>query len=367
MSQVDILSGAAVFWECLRKDLQDAKSRALVQLMTFEGDTVGQQLGDSIAQCTAVDRRVLIDRYTRFFLSDRFVYSPQFIFDKSLGAELRDTKRMIAAMKSSGVVVRWSNPVGPFFWRLPLRNHKKLILVDDIVYVGGINFSDHNFAWPDLMVRIQDENISAFFAADFDATFRGNPVNSAATFGEIDTHCLNGQNNPTEFRPLLQKIETAQKSIWVVSPYLTFPFTDALAQARRNGTRVRILAPAANNKPIVGRTLLWEAKRSDFEVLAVPGMHHFKCLLIDERELVLGSSNFDFISFLAQEECVVSFRSLEVIAEFLDLVIRPLEQRSTIAVLPPRSIDILSVDNIALRIAAGYTRLCRRAGRKAVD
>ena len=60
--------------------------------------------------------------------------------------------------------VKYGNPFGfsPRGWLT--RNHKKLIVIDDrITYIGGINFSEHNAAWHDMMLRIDDVAVGRFF------------------------------------------------------------------------------------------------------------------------------------------------------------------------------------------------------------
>jgi cardiolipin synthase len=363
VTQINILVGADAFAHQLISDLQDAKDRAFIQAMTFEGDEAGHLVARAIHDSAARDRRVLVDRYTRFVLSDRFIFGPGRLANSMVVDELRATMRMFDQLTDAGVGVRWTNPMGLLMWRLPLRNHKKLMVIDDVVYIGGINFSDHNFRWDDLMVRIHDRDVAAFFANDFVSTFDGRPMSSHANFGDLDGYCLDGRNNPQNFASILDIIGSARSIIRVVSPYLTFPFSDHLASARRRGVTVQILTPANNNKAVLANAIRREACRSDFELYQIPGMQHFKCLLIDDSELVLGSSNFDFISYWAQEEIVVTFRSPKVIKAVMDDVITPLIERAGPQVdLSPLN-GRRNFADAALRLAALYARLCRKTKR----
>lgn len=365
MTGIELLIGPDAFWRRLEPEMKSARTRVLVQAMTFEGDATGRMVADAIAGSGAADRRVLVDRFTRFVVSDRFVFAPGNLLDPAIRAEVRETQAMFAALASAGVGVRWTNPAGILFWRFPLRNHKKLIVVDDAAYVGGINFSDHNFAWHDMMVRIEDPAAARFFAHDFDATFEGRPVCADAELEDVAIYSLDGRHNARGFAPILAKIERAEHSIQVVSPYLTFPFTGALAKARERGVAIDILTPRDNNKPTIMRSLLRDAARYGFSVHLVPGMQHMKAMLIDGRDLVAGSSNFDFISYCSQEEIVVTIRRPDVARDFRERIIEPAlaTAREAEGEVPAPS----PARELALRIAAAYSRLCRKARRGTIE
>ena len=112
---------------------------------------------------TKLLRRILIDDYTRFWLSDRFIYGPRALRDPDLQAEVKATRAMIRGLREGGVGVRFVSPLGFLFRRLAVRDHKKIVLVDDdVAYIGGINFSDHNFEWHDMMLRFEDRDIARF-------------------------------------------------------------------------------------------------------------------------------------------------------------------------------------------------------------
>jgi cardiolipin synthase len=167
--------------------------------------------------------------------------------------------------------------------RYGVRNHKKLIVADDVAYIGGINFSDHNFAWHDLMLRIEAPGPAAFLAADFEATWRGEAALAEARFDGLHLSALDGRTNVRGFAPLLEAIAAAQRHICVVSPYLSFPFIGALADAANRGVDVELLTPFGNNKPMVRSYLLDAAGRAGFRIGLVPGMSHLKAMLIEEH------------------------------------------------------------------------------------
>jgi cardiolipin synthase len=305
-------------------DMRQARRRVLVQAMTFEGDAAGLGVGRAVMASGAADRRVLVDDYTRFVVSDRFVYSPHTLLDPDFRAELKATRGMFDAMLQTGVGVRVTNPAGPLLVGFAFRNHKKLIVTDNAAYLGGINFSDHNFAWHDLMLRIEDADVSDLLAADFESTWQGRGRSWSAERGDIALYGLDGRDNHTRFREILAAIDRAERDISVVSPYLTFPFTDALARAAARGVEVTLVTPLANNKPTARDYLLWFAARTGLEVRLTREMIHLKGLLIDGRSLALGSSNFDFVSYWIEEELMAIVTDPELIADYRTRVLEPL-------------------------------------------
>jgi cardiolipin synthase len=327
----EVLIGASRFWERAAADIASARRRVLVQAMTFEGDTTGQAVAAALQKSQARERKVLVDDYSRVVVSDRFVLSPHYLASASFRAEVRATGDMFRALAAGGVGVRRTNPVAGKVYRYGLRNHKKLIVADEVAYIGGVNFSDHNFAWHDLMLRIEGAGPADFLADDFGATWESRAAFAEARFGPVGLYALDGRHNAAGFADLFEAIARAERRIDVVSPYLSFPFAEALGAAGRRGVVVEVLAPSANNKPMVRHYLLDAARRLGFALRLVPGMFHLKAMLIDGRLLVLGSSNFDFPSYYSMEEFLALIEEPGVIDTFRDTVLRPLRAASTCA------------------------------------
>jgi cardiolipin synthase len=231
----------------------------------------------------------------------------------------------VRKLRAEGVGVRFSNPLGPSPLKLVRRNHKKIAVFDGrIAYVGGINFSEHNFAWHDMMFRIESDDLASVLADDFLATWDGAPRAFDRTVGPLRVISLNGRGNRRGMEPVLEAVDGAQRSIDIVSAYLSHPFTRHLARARARGVRVRVITPAQNNKSNLARHILEVAHRKRLEVHRYRGgMSHMKAMLIDGEVLVAGSTNFDFMSLHVLEELVVMTRDRGMIDAFLDRVWRP--------------------------------------------
>ena len=323
--RAELLIDSAEFWSRLREDIAGARRRVLVEAMSFEGDAAGQGLVDALERARAADRRVLVDSFTRYMINDRFLLTPRAWRDGALMAEWRATSALFRRLGRAGVGLRFTNPVGPLFLRFPARNHKKLVVIDDeVAYLGGINFSDHNYAWHDLMLRIEHPDAARLLTTDFDETWNGRHGRRHGSFEGLDLHLLDGCDNHAGFAPVLRLIDGARRSVFLESPYVTFPFLDRLIAARRRGVEVVVVTPEHNNWGPYRRYLAGAVGTGDLRLLSYSGrMTHLKGLLVDDHALVLGSSNFDYFSYAVHHEVLAVVTDPAVIGAFRRRVIEP--------------------------------------------
>jgi cardiolipin synthase len=323
--RMQLLVDAAEFRESLAADLAAARFSAFVQALTFEGDVAGRSVAALLARSPARDRRVLVDSYTRHVLSDRFRWRPRNLLSARLWREAWATRRMFRDLGRQGVVPRFVNPAGPLFWHFAARNHKKLVVVDGrVAYVGGINFSDHNFAWHDLMVRLEDARVGGFLAEDFLATWEGRDRAGSLRLPGLTLHALDGRRNEAVFDEILELLAQAQDEIYLQCPYVSDPFTQELRRAARRGARVTVLMPEHHNFPLLRQGLARVAAESPVDLRLYPErMTHMKALLVDRRWLVLGSANFDVWSYHSQQEYVAVLTEPGIVGEFRRRVVEP--------------------------------------------
>jgi cardiolipin synthase len=313
------------FWTRLSQDIRWARRSVFVQTFAFEGDLVGRQLSAALLYANAPDKRVLADSFTRVVLSDRFRFSPANWFDDELRHEARETTAMICQLEGQGVQIRFTNPFGLSPRRLLSRNHKKLVVLDDgIAYLGGINFSDHNAAWHDMMIRIEDETAGQFLRQDFLATWQGRNQVAHRHFDGVEFLTADGRSNRAAFQRVLDLIGAARHSIFVESPYITFPFYERLRAAARRGATVRIVTPDQNNWGFFANYARLESARSGIDLrLFQGGMSHLKAMLIDGETLIAGSSNFDYLSYRIHQELLAVITIPEIVADFSARVMAP--------------------------------------------
>ncbi len=350
------------FWCNLREEILKAKESVYCQMLTFEGDSAGFSLAEALMESRARDRRLLIDAFSLHMINDRLLGAPQNLFRSDLREEKRRALDLFSRLKRSGAQVKITSPYGFLFRKILLRNHKKVYLVDGkSLYLGGINFSDHNFHWHDLMVRVDDSESARFLEKDFRASWQGNDLGETGEFlqGELKIHLFDGRRNEELFAPLLEKLSRARKSIRVHSPYLSFPFIDSIAEAAKRGAEVSILTPEGNNHPDVLEQILAMAQEGKMKVRLLPGgMSHLKALVVDDEELWLGSSNFDYFCYTLQQEVLARFKDPQI----LDIFMRRVWNLDW-----ERSQPTAPLDGATLSRGKNKTRLMKLLGKVAVQ
>jgi cardiolipin synthase len=185
-------------------------------------------------------------------------------------------------------------------------------------------------------------------AEDFAASWEGGATLRRARFGSLELMSLDGIRNASAVDSLLARIRAARLSVEVISPYLTDPFLNALIEARRSGTRVTIVTPAGNNRGFLTRHVVDRGLRGGCDVRLREGMSHLKALLIDGTHLVVGSSNFDWLTYARQREILAIIEDRRVIRRFRAQVLEPDVRRSR----PARLIGRIPGCLAAIQLAA---------------
>ena len=324
MHDSSLLVNSSEFVAAVEPAILQARRRVLLQVMTFEMDSVGRHFWDLLARSPAEDKVLCVDAFSTAKISDDLVFSPRFLLDPGFRREARDTRRLLRQDERDGVRIVVTNPMGCLWRKFPFRNHKKMMVVDDQAFLGGINLSEHNFRWHDLMMRTGCTALVDALAEDFYDTLRG--INSSrivsTPLGRL--YFLDGRRSRGEYEELFATIEHAQRSVDVITPYVSDPLLERLAQLPES-VRVRVINPARTNKAILQQELFRSAAGSNLEVLLYqPEMCHVKAILIDGAQLILGSCNFDFVAYDLQQEVVLCTDDIKPVEQFKDRVLAPM-------------------------------------------
>jgi cardiolipin synthase len=230
-------------------------------------------------------------------------------------------------MREAGVKVAVALPIGnpllrPFRGRIDLRNHRKIVVVDDsITYCGSQNCADPEFRvkpkyapWVDALIRFEgpiarqnqqvfaadwmsyvDEDINSLLEAPIGTPGTGFPAQVIAT-GPT------GRNSamPEVFSTLMY---AAHHNLVITTPYYVpnESMQDALCSAAHRGIETTIVFPARNDSWQVAA-----ASRSYYRELLeagvniheyVGGLLHTKSMTIDGEVTLIGSANMDRRSF----------------------------------------------------------------------
>jgi cardiolipin synthase len=321
-----LLIDADEFWPAFQADARGARARLFVQTLSFEADGAGVGLADIFLSLPAtVDRRLIVDEFTRWVVNDRFLYAPGALADVALRDEAKASIRLTETLRAQGVMVRWTNPVGWRIHRMAARNHKKILVVDDrVAYIGGVNFSDHNFEWHDMMIRIDDPALVACLGDDFLETCVGRNQAVDRIFEEGRLIVLDGSNGPGPLNDVFDLIRSARSEVFVESPYVSAPFFDALEEAAAAGARVVVVVPETANWGWYDAYARIECFRRGLELHYLPGrMNHLKAILVDRTTLVVGSANFDYFSYHINQELMFVTTDEALVRDFRERVLAP--------------------------------------------
>ena len=314
------------------KRLEEVSAKAensfLAQAMTFEGDEAGKWLIDVMKASPAKEKRLLIDSYSKVVVNDHFVKSLKYFKDESFRNEVKETKKLIAHAKKEGIEVKFINPVGILGQKYPLRNHKKMVIVDDVSFLGGINFSDHNFAWHDMMVELHDAKLSDELVSDFRSTWTGTNQSLSSNTTEGELYLFNGSKSSELYDHFFSHLNEARESIKVISPYISEPLLGVLRKASEKGVEITIVSPQENNKSIFKNIIISEQKKGYFDLKEYPGMSHMKAILIDDDKLIFGSSNYDLVSYYFEQEVVFISEDQTLISDFKEKVLSQIKDDS---------------------------------------
>lgn len=294
--------GDEAFAEAFER-MRQAKERIWLETYILEPDEVGRPTLATLAAAArrGVDVLLIYDRWG----------SP------------RMSKALAQTVAEAGGRVALYNPVWP--WRrlgkkvgsLLHRDHRKILIVDDVGYTGGRNVSA-DYGGPgdevfyDVTLRLEGPCVRDLASVLLDsyakATGRRHPLFEAPPplAGGVPTTVMElhtaGRQRDLD-AGVLGLLEAARHTCQLVTPYFVPPrrFLDALLRALRRGVAVEILTAGRSDVPIAraaGRHAygpLLAAGARIYEMQA-PTLHA-KTLMVDDCWGLVGSYNVDQYGF----------------------------------------------------------------------
>ena len=229
-------------------------------------------------------------------------------------------------MKGAGVEVVQALEVSPwriFLRRLDLRQHRKIIVIDDMVaYTGSMNMVDPAFfkqssgvgQWIDIMVRVTGPTVnvlSAIHCWDWEVE-TGERSLPAVPECQIEP---SQPQHPVQVVPsgpgmpehlisqvLILAINQANHSVRITTPYFV-PSSDLLETLKmtaQRGIKVELIIPHKNDSTMVqwaSRAFYTELMQSGVSIYEFyGGLLHTKSVVIDEQLCLVGTVNMDMRS-----------------------------------------------------------------------
>ncbi len=212
--------------------------------------------------------------------------------------------------------------------RLNNRTHRKLLVVDGkIAFTGGVGIADQWLGnaenedyWRDIHFRMEGPVVSQVQAAFNDNWIKAtgevlhgeNFFSAQEEQGETSAHMfISSPAGGSENMQLMYMlaITAAEKSIDLQAAYFVPDelITKALLAAVERGVHVRIMVPGKHIDQqmvrFVSKALWGDFLKKGVEIyIFEPTMMHNKMLIIDQRMVSVGSTNFDMRSFHLNDE-----------------------------------------------------------------
>ncbi|PSV43384.1 cardiolipin synthase [Photobacterium indicum] len=245
-------------------------------------------------------------------------------------------------MRQAGIEITQALAVSPlrmFFRRLDLRQHRKIIVIDNtIAYTGSMNLVDPAFfktnadvgQWVDVMVRLTGPTVpllNCIQAWDWEVETGQRFLPELPACGidtspdTIDTVQVipSGPGMPDEIihQVLLLSIYQAQKSVVITTPYFvpSEHLQHALKGAAERGLGVHIVVPDKNDSTMVewaSRSFFGELLQAGVKIHRFHGgLLHTKSVVIDDTHCLIGTVNLDMRSLWLNFEVTLAVDNLE--------------------------------------------------------
>lgn len=300
--------------------IEGAKESIHIATYVFHPDEVGMDILDRLTRRAeqGVRVRLLID---------------------GVGSHTMKRRKLKKLLAAGGKAYHF-NPIfyHPLRNRLDLRNHRKIVVIDDrTVMAGGTNIAEEYIGptpkdgrWADLSFLLEGPEVGVYaeiFRLDWEFVSGEvlptpekipSPV-SRDSHGAIVQVVPSGPDVPGDplYDAMVSSLFEAQRRISVVTPYFVPDDTliNAFRLALHRGVDVDLYIPRKSNQRLTNWArgpYLRELAAAGAEIhFYAPGMMHAKVLLVDDALAVIGSANMDIRSLLLNYEVAMFIYSDE--------------------------------------------------------
>lgn len=316
-----LADGAEFFCRVLRA-IHIAQKSLRVEVYIFANDPVGCRVRDALvaAAVRGVSVRLLLD---------------------SLGSA-ETANGFWDGFQRAGGQLRWFNPLN--VRRLPIRNHRKLFVVDDrLGGVGGFNVAEEysgdgiHRGWADLGLSVTGPAVAGL-AAEFDRMWKAveHPEGFRSLFGRgsrppprvvapgVELLATGPGRSPGAFQTALKRDVAAARDVLFAVAYFvpTWSMRQMLREAANRGVRVRVIVPGKSDVEIsrrAARHLYSTLLRRGVEIYEYePQILHAKLYVTDVSAYV-GSSNLDTRSLYINHELMLRLSGAQVVRRAWEL------------------------------------------------
>ncbi len=299
---IDVYDTPREFFKALIKDINNAKERIYITNLIIankDNDKISGILLKALidAKKRGVDVKLILDKAATAYVSGNSTVEA--LKKAGIPVKLQPTLSLKRLIKDKSFIVA---------------EHRKIFLVDDKAYLGGVCISDlwYNNNYRDLMLKLKGavvedivKEISRSWPTEKFIVFKDTQNKGHISMEVIDT--LNGDLTFKE--KALELIRKAKKEIWVENQYLVDEdVAKALDEAAKRGVRVVLVVPKNKDDFIndylyipISKVLTEDLVKDGAEVWRYKGdgnqyLLHTKLMVVDDRYVLTGSHNLDYMS-----------------------------------------------------------------------
>lgn len=319
-NHVELLVDGPAAYKAMFEAMTKAEDHIHLETYILADDEIGQRLAGILLERLRAGVKVAI------------------IYDDLGSAETSD--EYFERLQAAGVELFRFHPVNPVddlrIWRINQRNHRKILIVDGrVAFTGGMNISgvyssssfskprkarDTDDGWRDTQIRIEGPAVADFqrlFLETWAENDEGPSLDHHNNFPKLDeageelvrvVPNIGGDDDYDIYETYLAAISHARWRLWITQAYFTPDerLLKALKDAAGRGVDVRVLLPGFTDS-----TLVLHASHDHYTELLEAGVKiyerqdallHAKTAVIDGVWSTVGSSNFDYRSFLHNNE-----------------------------------------------------------------
>ncbi len=312
-----------------------AKKRVWLQSMNYDPSPETQAIEEVICERAraGVDVRMNIDWVSERFFQHSFDSFPDLnplpnskrkVFNQRRQASLNRIRQ------AGGQVVITNRPSAlKSFFPIAGRNHIKMYIVDDLVWMGGVNLVRDGFSIVDGMVKTDHVKFMEALTTQFFQVNELRPIEHYAVeiHENLELIVDNGQvGKSLIYDKANQAIESAQKEIQLYSQIMpTGKLMDNLLQKSKQGVPVTFIT--SNEDDDVFSTFpqiafykafrLKIRKNPHFKLQHLHKKLHLKLLIIDHKEFFFGSHNLSQVGVqLGTEEIMIHGTDEKMVKQF---------------------------------------------------
>jgi cardiolipin synthase len=298
-------------WQAMYESVQEAKSLILLEMYIF-----------------------LPDASPKYNFIETLIEKAKSGVDVAIIADKVGSQRMpvavIKKLRKAGVEFLYAS-------NLLRRTHRKILVVDkDIAFLGGVNIKKSTSKWNDLQIKIKGKKLIKSISRTFAYSYKmygGKKKEILDLYNKSKLTKVKNiilEHNPHENISTIsayyrEKIIKAKETITIVTPYLLPPLWLAvlLDKAVKRGVKVEILIPKKTDLwlvNVINRSYIKKMASLGIDVYHHSSMNHAKLMLIDDKELFMGSHNLDIASFKLNSEIGIFIQDKEAISKVKEII-----------------------------------------------